>query len=330
MGILSRHILGHRSNWIYFVLIVLFAMLLYLAHDEMPAYFAVGIIVSFTLLTSIFLYMLTKLRVQRKALEVQRDAIETQTNELVSLGEELFSMNEEKNRVLHALSHDLKNPINQVMGFANLLLSNMDEHTKDERKVFLSSIITASQRQLDMVGKLLDISSIEAKKTNITVHVLNLLDPLQKVIQSQKMFAEPKGIKINLEVKAQETTIQADLNYIYQVFENLLSNAIKFTFPRKQIFIEIVERNNTIMVSFIDEGPGVKREDIPKLFKTFSKLSNRPTAGENSTGLGLSLVKGYVNLMGGQVGYVDREDHHGAHFFVSFKKAESELAETAA
>lgn len=330
MGSLSRHILWHRSNWIYFLLILVFALLLYVAHDEMPAYFAFGLIASFTLLTSIFLYMLTKLRVQRKALELQRDAIETQTNELVSLGEELFSMNEEKNRVLHALSHDLKNPINQVMGFANLLLMNMDEHTKDERRVFLCNIISASQRQLDMVGKLLDISSIEAKKTNLTLHVLNLVDPLQRVIQSQKMFAEPKGIKINLEVKTQKTRISADVNYIYQVFENLLSNAIKFTPQNKQILVEVEEKGDMVLVSFMDEGPGVLREDVPKLFRTFSRLSSRPTAGENSTGLGLSLVKGYVNLMGGQVGYRDREDRQGAHFYVSFSKAENELKETAA
>lgn len=283
----------------------------------------IGITISFFLTVSIFLFLFFKLRHQQAVLKHQKRGIEFQTRELVSLGEELFDLNEEKNRVLHVLSHDLRNPISQVIGFANLLLQNENELPEDEKKQMLSRIVSASERQLIMIEKLLDISAIEEKRTSINFQTLNLSVLLSRVVESQNIFAESKNIQVELFLSLQDAYAKVDAEYICQIYENLLSNAIKYTPPGKRVSVTMFEENNRIVTSFIDEGPGIKKEDIHKLFKTFSKLSNRPTAGENSIGLGLSLVKSYVRAMGGEVGYAERERGKGAHFFVIFNKEDS-------
>lgn len=317
----SLHNFLQLSNWRLLIILggsAVISLVFYFSGEKPVTYLIAGVILLFLLLASFTLSILLKLKSQHTILEKQKEGIQSQTKELVQLGEDLFAMNEEKNRTLQVLSHDLRNPISQVMVIASLLKSSMDELTKDEQKKLLNGIIQASEKQISMIETLLDISAIEAGKIKPKVEVVNLLGSVNKVIQAQTLFANAKDLNINLNVRIEKTEVMADAKYLYQVFENLLSNAIKYSPPGKQIYIELTESDNNIVASFIDEGPGIKKEEVSKLFKTFSKLSSRPTAGESSIGLGLSLVKNYVKLMGGNVGYIHREQ--GAHFFVSLSK----------
>jgi signal transduction histidine kinase len=92
-----------------------------------------------------------------------------------------------------------------------------------------------------------------------------------------------------------------DKNYVCRVMENLLSNALKFSDPGKAIAVTIHSDNEQVRISVADQGPGLSEEDLGKLYQKFTKLTPRPTAGESSQGLGLSIVKTLTNCLGGDV-----------------------------
>ncbi len=112
-----------------------------------------------------------------------------------------------------------------------------------------------------------------------------------------------------------------DKNYLTQVFENLLSNAIKFSPRDKDVWIRVKEINGEIWVYFIDEGPGIEKDEMNRLFGKYQRLSAKPTGGEHSTGLGLSIVKKYVDVMGGRV-WCESESGKGSYFIVALKRSQ--------
>jgi signal transduction histidine kinase len=111
--------------------------------------------------------------------------------------------------------------------------------------------------------------------------------------------------------------LQTDQTLLTQIIDNILSNAIKFSPADKEIFIELMRRGDRIIIKVKDQGPGFTDRDKEKLFGKFAKLSARPTGGEHSTGLGLSIVKKLVEILGGSIS-VESEAGHGAEFILVF------------
>jgi signal transduction histidine kinase len=127
--------------------------------------------------------------------------------------------------------------------------------------------------------------------------------------------------KINVYVEAEELYAHVDPDYTVQIFENLISNAIKFSPPEKIVKVKLVKSNGKARAEIIDEGPGLTKDDMKKVFGKFQRLSARPTGGEHSTGLGLSIVKKYVEAMNGKV-WCESEYGKGANFIVEFTRVE--------
>lgn len=126
--------------------------------------------------------------------------------------------------------------------------------------------------------------------------------------------------QLNLKLDINDTYAMVDPNYMTQVYENLVSNAIKFSPKNKNIHIKIWEEGDKIRSLVSDEGPGISVEDQGKLFGKFQVLSSKPTGGEKSTGLGLSIVKKYVEAMKGRV-WCESELGKGANFYIDLEKA---------
>ena len=133
---------------------------------------------------------------------------------------------------------------------------------------------------------------------------------------------ESVGVKKNIEIQENliDFSVDVDKNFTMQVFENLISNAIKFSFPKSNIYVKMEEMANSIRIEVQDEGPGLTDSDKTKLFKKFQKLSAKPTGGEISTGLGLSIVKRYVDAMDAKI-WCESKQGKGAKFIVEFNKA---------
>ena len=232
--------------------------------------------------------------------------------------QELIDLNNEKNHLIGIVAHDLRNPLTSSLSIANNLNSSALK-LGEEDKESLGFLVNALNRMFEMISKILDIRMIEQKKINMTCEKMDLGIIVRDVFENMQESAQQKNIKINLENKKAYGIV--DKNYLTQVFENLLSNAIKFSPSDKDVWIKVREENGEIRVNFIDEGPGIKKSEMDKLFEKYQKLSAQPTAGENSTGLGLSIVKKYVDVMGGKV-WCESQSGKGSNFIVAFQKAD--------
>jgi signal transduction histidine kinase len=256
---------------------------------------------------------------QKEDIEKQRISIERQNIKLETQNEKLIQLNEEKNHLIKILAHDLRSPINIVHGMAKVYLIE-NPNLSDEQKGPILNIIECAKRLNKMIGKILDVDAIENDRINVTLEKINVCELIKKVAENFKPVAETKSIHLQLNVEKETHFITADVLYFTEIIENLISNAIKFSENGKQVDLTISEHDSSIRMCVKDEGPGLTTEDKEKLFQKYQQLSAKPTAGEPSTGLGLSIVKKYVELMNGKV-WCESEVGMGAKFCIEFPVA---------
>jgi len=243
--------------------------------------------------------------------------IEEQKKNIENVNLELIDLNTEKNHLIGIVAHDLRNPLTSSLSIANQMKIG-GAHMNNDDKESVDFLVNSLNRMDSMVSKILDISMIEENKINLNCERTDFGKVLDEVYKNYQDRAKKKKIKVHLDNKKLHAI--ADRNYLTQVFENLLSNAIKFSPSGKNVWIRMDEQNGEILINFKDEGPGLTKEDKKLIFRKFQRLSAQPSAGEKSTGLGLSIVKKYVDIMGGRV-WCESTAGEGANFFVSFDKA---------
>jgi two-component system sensor histidine kinase/response regulator len=129
----------------------------------------------------------------------------------------------------------------------------------------------------------------------------NFADAASRVVWRYQEAARRKQLQIHTDFADEDCTVVADFSALDQVLENLLSNALKFSPTGKNIFVSVRRADNRVECVIRDEGPGFSEEDKAKMFRRYGRLSARPTAGEPSTGLGLSIVRKLVQLMNGEL-----------------------------
>ena len=161
-------------------------------------------------------------------------------------------------------------------------------------------MVNALHRMNEMVNRILDVKAIESKRLDLELEQVDLAGVLKEVKDAFKDAVARKQLQVDIQVDAEETYANVDRNYLTQIYENLISNAIKFSPPNKHIKIKLTGNNGKVLTEVIDQGPGLTRKDKKMLFRRYQKLSAQPTAGEKSTGIGLSIVKKYVEAMKGQ------------------------------
>jgi signal transduction histidine kinase len=253
-----------------------------------------------------------------KVITAMHQELGKQKDEILSKNTELLNLNLEKNNLIGIVAHDLKSPLNQIKGLTSLI--RMTSPTMDGETVnFLTLIEESRNRMSDMISKILDIEAIESKKLNLVIQKIDLSDTLGTILRRFEPEAENKQIKLHNKSRG-PAYIEADAGYINQIFENLLSNAIKFSPVEKNIFVALTCANGVVTAEVKDEGPGMTDDDKKKLFNKYQKLSAKPTANESSTGLGLSIVKKFVEEMNGKI-WCESEAGSGASFFVQFAQA---------
>jgi two-component system, sensor histidine kinase and response regulator len=237
---------------------------------------------------------------------------------------DLQEANEKKTELLGIVAHDLKNPLMGILGTADMLRS-ADEYniSGDDKEMLLEQIWKAGNRMSDLIHSLLDINAIESGKIAIRLAPISLSTTAQALCYDYHPRAEAKNITIHFDTTDNEAMIVADEQLLQQVIDNLLSNAVKYSPPDKNVWVSVgvgedaTTSAKTFRVIIKDEGPGLSQEDHGQLFGRFTKLTARPTAGEDSTGLGLSIVKSMMEQMNGLV-WCETELGKGATFIAEF------------
>ncbi len=224
---------------------------------------------------------------------------------------ELKKANEIKNELLIVASHDLKNPLQSIIGYAEMIEANPSKSDVSEKS---AKIRHSAERMLNIMTNLLETSALDSGMVELNLKKINLNHLLISVINNNQAQAIVKNQKIQL-VENDECYVNADEDKIFEVLDNLINNAIKYSPKEKNIEISILGINQKVHVKIRDEGPGLTDEDKQKLFGKFQRLSARPTAGETSTGLGLSIVKDVIELHHGKV-WAESEIGNGSTFIV--------------
>lgn len=221
-----------------------------------------------------------------------------------------------KNRFMGIVAHDLRNPLSMITSINGVMLDEKDQLT-EEHTEYAEYIEQAAVQMRTMIDELLDVQKIEEGKVDLYIEELRISKIIQGLIMGHKDHATQKGIDIEFEDNTNGQTFKSDKGIFLQVADNLLSNAIKYSPKNTKVTIEIEANPGELILMVSDEGPGIREEERESLFERYGKLSNRPTAGESSTGLGLWIVKERITALGGSVN-CDSEEGKGSSFTAVF------------
>jgi signal transduction histidine kinase len=247
---------------------------------------------------------------------LQLTALQKQT---LAQNQELVTLNKLKDEFLGVAVHDLKNPLSGITGLAEYLRDN-EEIDREMAKHCLDTIITQSTKMFAIIKNLLNVNAIERGALSLHITRQNLPALAQSTTESYGIKAEGKNLTLHT-VLEENCDVLADEISTIQILDNLISNAIKFSPEGKTITVAVRKTpHGVVALNVQDEGPGLTDEDKTKLFTTFAKLSAQPTAGEHSTGLGLSIVKRLAEVMNATV-RVESTYSKGATFIVEFPAA---------
>ncbi len=229
--------------------------------------------------------------------EKARREAETQRQEAERHSEVALQADALKTELLSIAAHDLRSPLSAVLGYADLMLVGSERGPTAGESAQL--IRAAAYRMLSLVDDLLETAAIDQGKLVLDMRPVDLSSLAEAVAASLAARASRKQLHLVVET-ATSCLVEGDEPRLRQVMENLLDNAIKYSSEGKTVWLR-VEANGTMgRVTVQDEGPGLTAEDMKKIFGRFQRLSARPTGGESSAGLGLSIVKHLVELHGGR------------------------------
>lgn len=221
--------------------------------------------------------------------------------ELQLKNEQLKDMNQEKNQFLGIAAHDLRNPLNAILGYSKLLLSHTFGEMKDQQQYLIQRIERSSDFMLELVNDLLDITAIESGQVQLQKKPTDIQRLIEEVIALERVIADQKQIQIKFLCRDTLPNISIDANKIEQVIHNLLSNSRKFSNPNTVIKVDLRVKEKSIFIDVIDQGQGISEDDLEHLFDPFTKTSTRATGGEKSTGLGLAIVKRIIESHDGAI-----------------------------
>ncbi|MDY8135985.1 sensor histidine kinase [Aquimarina sp. 2201CG5-10] len=247
---------------------------------------------------------------------ILEEKVQERTAEVASQNKALVNLNEEKDMLVDMVAHDLRTPLHQMKGLIWLLDIPAMKLTEDQN-TYLTEIDNSVDRLTDMIGRILNTHALEANQIKLMNEIINMVELIEYMAQRFFLISEEKNIKISIEAEEGNHFVEVDKNYLIQVLENLLSNAIKFSEKGSKIILHVKSHDNKTHIVVEDNGPGISEEDQKKLFGRFQRLSAQPTAGESSIGLGLSIVKKYVEVMNGQI-HCESQLGVGTKFIISF------------
>lgn len=206
-----------------------------------------------------------------------------------------------KSRFLATMSHELRTPLNAVLGFSEVMRSEiLGPHSNPTYKEYARDIHESGQHLLNLINEILDLSRIEAGRYELQEEAVTLADVAEDCRRLLKLRAEKKGLRIIQNYQDGLPQLWGDERAIRQICLNLLSNAIKFTPSDGTISITIgATESGGQYLSVNDTGPGIPEDEIPRVLKSFGQGSLAQKTAEGGTGLGLPIVKGLVELHGG-------------------------------
>jgi signal transduction histidine kinase len=255
----------------------------------------------------------------QKRLLFQNETMSKQANALEENNRRLKQLHHEKDEFMKVVVHDLKTPLGGMVGLARLI---QDENDAALILQYAEEIENVADEMMELVQVLLDLKEVESATTP-ELETLDLRAIVEERNVTWELWARRKKIRMQAQNSAEPLLIRASGKWVRIILDNLVSNAIKYSPEATQVSIRLESVGAVVRVLVADQGPGILPEERPLLFRQFSRLSSRPTAGETSSGLGLYIVKTMIEKLGGEVG-VDSDPGRGSCFRVEFPSADAD------
>jgi two-component system sensor histidine kinase/response regulator len=228
----------------------------------------------------------------------------------------------DKEESLGMLIHDLKNHLVGLNMSADLLCDGNGPPDDHYRRLMLENISRSSSQMLSFVNQFL-AGAATNRQLEIKLGPVCLSEAASGSVRQFQEAARRKELVVHASLPAEGTMVRADLNALNRVLDNLVSNAVKFSPSGKQISVVVRPTPGYVECQVQDQGNGFTPDDKEKMFRRFEKLSSRPTGGESSAGLGLSIVKKLVEAMHGEVA-CESTAGNGARFTIRLPRADAQ------
>jgi signal transduction histidine kinase len=233
-------------------------------------------------------------------------------DELASSNVRLMQASRHKSQFLASMSHELRTPLNSVIGFSKVLMNEIDGELNPTQHTYIRSIHNSSSHLLQLINGVLDISRIEAGKLEVRREPVDLTELIDGCLASATALAQGKPVRIEREVADHLPVVEGDATKLKQILLNLLSNAVKFT-AAGRVVLRVRPTADGVHFMVADSGPGIREEDLQRIFEPFERVQNPQTAEVGGTGLGLAVSKKFVELHGGRI-WAESQQHRGSTF----------------
>ncbi len=231
-----------------------------------------------------------------------------------------------RNRFYASMSHELRTPINAVIGYSTLMLDNIYGPLNAKQKEGLQRTLKAARHLLELVNDVLDLSKIEAGKIELSLQPVMFPSIIEDLFVTVRPLADEYGSSLNLEMEGEPLNIVSDPRRVRQILLNLLSNAIKFGEGKPIRVVCKHDESNGVEIEVIDEGVGIAKEDIARIFEEFVQVSESKQPG---TGLGLPISRRLAQLLDGAL-TVNSVPGQGSSFRLTLPASlEDDMAPTA-
>ncbi|MDX6249853.1 MAG: hypothetical protein QOF10_3213 [Kribbellaceae bacterium] len=241
--------------------------------------------------------------------------------ELEERSAELEVVSRHKSEFLASMSHELRTPLNAVLGFSEVLLEKMFGELNDRQEEYLHDIHSSGKHLLELLNEILDLSKVEAGRMKLAYSTFELRPLLEHTTSMLRERAATHGISLTVEVGGDVGAVYSDELRLKQVLLNLLTNAVKFTPDGGSVVARAVRNGSEIEITVADTGIGVPPEDHEQIFESFQQGGRGPSK-EEGTGLGLTLSRRIVELLGGRM-WLDSEVGVGSTFGFSLRSRET-------
>lgn len=247
--------------------------------------------------------------------------------ELLTAKERAEESDRLKSAFLANMSHEIRTPMNGILGFTSLLKE--DELNRNEQLEYIGIIEKSGSRLLNIINDIIDISKIESGQIKVNIAKTNIKEQLNYILDFFKLEAESKGIKLisKINLKDEESIIETDREKIYAALINLTKNAVKFT-SKGSIEIGCNIKSNMLEFYVKDTGYGIPKDKLNLIFERFRQVSESLSRNYEGAGLGLSITKAYIEMLGGNI-WAESNLGKGSTFYFTIPYTNSTKAKKA-
>lgn len=232
----------------------------------------------------------------------------------------LEEVNQTKDKLFSIIAHDLRSPFQGLLGYSELLYGNFNDLEKEEIRVIIESIYKSQKSLYSLIENLLYWTRLQTDGFTFNPEKLNLKEKIEEVLSNFHLNISNKSIIIEVKVE-QNIIVTADSNMLSSILHNVISNAIKFSYEKGIILICASYVKDKVVIEIKDEGKGILKEDLKKLFKIGEVFTQLGTANEKGTGLGLVLVKEMLELHNGKI-TVESNGYSGTTIVLTLPKGD--------